>query len=362
MTSKIKIITIIGARPQFIKASSLTREIKRYRDISEIIIHTGQHFDKNMSDVFFEEMEIPKPKYNLGISSSNHGDMTGRMIIEIEKILLLEKPELVIVYGDTNSTLAGALAARKLNITIAHIEAGLRSFNQLMPEEINRILTDRISDYLFCPSLKAITNLKNEGFESFPSKVTMVGDIMKDSALYYKKIIKKPNIEIENDFILATIHRAENTNDKNRFVSIIESFNELSKNFQLIVPLHPRSQRLLDNLNLTINFDIVEPVGYLEMLWLIKNSKIVLTDSGGLQKEAYFFKKFCITLRDETEWIELVEAGYNKLVGANSIKIVDAVYKYINTDVVNDEFYGDGRTSKYIIEQLLKTFNEGKLC
>lgn len=350
----LKIVTIIGARPQFIKASSLSRELKKCKGVKEVIIHTGQHFDNNMSEVFFEQMHIPKPDYYLGIGGKKQGEMTGQMIEKIEEVLIHEKPDCIVVYGDTNSTLAGALAAKKLNIKIAHIEAGLRSFNQLMPEETNRILTDRISDYLFCPTKNAVDNLSNEGFESFPCEVIEVGDIMKDSSLYYKSFAKKPDIDIKDDFILVTIHRAENTNDKTRFKNIIEALEEINKTSQIIVPLHPRSKILLDEMGIKTGFLTIDPVGYLEMLWLIENCQLIMTDSGGLQKEAYFFKKFCITLRDETEWVELVQSGYNCLVGANKEKIINSYNTYNKSLLFNNILYGNGKTSEIIVNKLLE--------
>ena len=353
----MKIITILGARPQFIKAGSVSREISKYKEIEEVIVHTGQHFDTNMSDVFFDEMKIPKPHYNLGINSKSHGAMTGQMLEKIEEILLIEKPDWVMVYGDTNSTLAGALAASKLHIKIAHIEAGLRSFNMKMPEEVNRILTDRISTILFCPTDAAVKNLKNEGFDNFDCKVIKSGDVMQDGAIFYKDLAVKPDIEVKDDFVLCTIHRAENTDDDKRLRDIFKALNEISKEKQVILPLHPRTKKILSNLNVNIgNLNIIDPVGYLEMVWLIDNCDVVMTDSGGLQKEAFFFGKACITLRDETEWIELVDNGFNQLVGANQAKIIDTYSKY--TNLFNKDYsldlYGKGKASKLIVEQLLK--------
>jgi len=353
----MKIVTILGARPQFIKAGSVSREIAKHEDIQEIIIHTGQHFDTNMSDIFFDEMKIPKPHYNLGINGKLHGAMTGQMLEKIEEILLSEKPDWVMVYGDTNSTLAGALAASKLHIKIAHIEAGLRSFNMKMPEEINRIITDRMSNILFCPTDSAVANLKNEGFDNIGSKIVKSGDVMHDGAIFYKNFAKKPLCSIEDEYILCTIHRAENTDDEIRLKNIFEALNKIAEQKQIILPLHPRTKKILKNLQIDSDkLTIIDPVGYLEMIWLIDNSSFIMTDSGGLQKEAFFFEKQCITLRDETEWIELVENGFNTLVGANKEKIL-ATYKSLNT---SSEFlkysstmlYGDGNASQYIVEGL----------
>jgi UDP-GlcNAc3NAcA epimerase len=357
----MKIITILGARPQFIKASSVSREIALQKEggvkIEEIIIHTGQHYDANMSDVFFDEMKIPKPNYFLGIGGKTHGAMTGQMIEKIEEILVHEKPDWVLVYGDTNSTLAGALAASKLDIKIAHVEAGLRSFNMKMPEEVNRILTDRVSNVLFCPTDTAIVNLENEGYVNFDCKLVQSGDVMLDGAIFYRELAQKPSFNIKDGFILCTIHRAENTDDEIRLKNIVEALNEISKEKQIILPIHPRTNKILKNLNLNIeNITIVEPVGYLEMIWLIDNCSLVMTDSGGLQKEAYFFNTPCITMRYETEWVELLTVGVNILVGAEKIKILNA-YSSIFYSYKKENFkklYGDGKASEIIINTLIE--------
>lgn len=352
----IKILTILGARPQFIKAGSVSREIAKHKEIEEIIVHTGQHYDANMSDIFFEEMQIPKPDYFLGIGGKSHGAMTGQMIEKIEEVALKEKPNWIMVYGDTNSTLAGALVASKLHIKLAHIEAGLRSFNMRMPEEVNRILTDRVSTILFCPTDTAVQNLKNEGFENFTCKIVKSGDVMQDGAIFYKNLAVKPNIDIKDNFILCTIHRAENTDDETRLRSIFEALNEIAKEKQIILPLHPRTKKILENLKLNIqNLTLIDPVGYLEMIWLIDNCSWVMTDSGGLQKEAYFFQKQCITLRDETEWVELVECGANVLVGADKEKIVQAYRNHqpLAANYHSLNLYGDGKASEKIVKELL---------
>lgn len=357
----MKIVTILGARPQFIKAGSVSREIKKRResgvDIEEVIVHTGQHYDTNMSDIFFDEMKIPKPNYFLGIGGKSHGAMTGQMIEKIETILLDEKPDYVLVYGDTNSTLAGALAAAKLHIKIAHVEAGLRSFNINMPEEVNRILTDRISTKLFCPTKTAVDNLEKEGFENWDTNAEIIisGDVMQDGALFFSGFAQKPSFIDEGvDFVLCTIHRAENTDYPKRMESIISALNKIGKNQKLLLPLHPRTKKILlqGNLN-TDNLEIIDPVGYLQMIWLIKNCNLVITDSGGLQKEAFFFGKSCITLRDETEWLELVNNGFNVLAGADSSKIIDTFENQnFNTDFDID-LYGKGKASSRIISSLL---------
>ena len=360
----MKILTVLGARPQFIKAGSVSREIIRQReagcDIQEVIVHTGQHYDANMSDVFFEEMQIPKPDYFLGIGGKTHGAMTGQMIEKIESLLVEEKPDWVMVYGDTNSTLAGAIAASKLHIKIAHVEAGLRSFNMRMPEEVNRILTDRISSVLFCPTQVAVDNLTKEGVGSWQTDTSVVlsGDVMQDGALFYKGLAQKPsNLNIAGDYVLCTIHRAENTDDPQRLRQIISALNEIAQTQQLILPLHPRTKKLLEMGEYdTSNLSIIDPVGYLNMVWLIDNCSLVMTDSGGLQKEAYFFGVPCITMRDETEWVELVEAGANVLVGADQKRILDAYHNTKSSSVVDtrsEDLYGGGKASERIIKVLL---------
>ena len=352
-----KIVTIIGARPQFIKAAALSRELKRQNTIQEIIIHTGQHYDNNMSDIFFEQMDIPRPHYNLNINGLNHGAMTGQMLEKLEQVLIQEKPDWVVVYGDTNSTLAGALAAKKLHFKVAHVEAGLRSFNTDMPEEINRILTDRISDILFCPTDNAIDNLNNEGYKNFNCRIIKNGDVMQDAALFYESKAQKPIYDIPENFILATIHRAENTDDISRLTDIFEAFEELSRTIQVVLPLHPRTKQKLTTLNYNLSESsiyFIEPIGYLEMVYLLKNCCLVMTDSGGLQKEAYFFKKPCITLREETEWVELVENGFNILTGSDKNKIHNAFTLLLNKEISFDiDLYGNGKACERIVKELL---------
>ncbi|MBS3992357.1 MAG: UDP-N-acetylglucosamine 2-epimerase (non-hydrolyzing) [Bacteroidetes bacterium] len=342
-----KIVTILGARPQFVKAAVLSRIIKKYGLINEIIIHTGQHYDANMSQVFFDEMDIPSPKYNLNINGLQHGAMTGQMLDEIEKILLSEKPNAVLVYGDTNTTLAGALAAKKLHIKVIHIEAGLRSFNMQMPEEINRILTDRISDLLACPTDVAMQNLQKEGFDAFPSTVVKTGDIMKDAVVYYSAMVTEKSTIIsdlsldENQFILATIHRQENTDKLENLKSIFEGFSELTKQIKVVFPVHPRTKKLIQNFDIPDNLLLIEPVGYFDMLSLLKHCKLVITDSGGLQKEAYFNQKFCIIVREETEWVELVHHNFAKIVGCNAAKMLEVYYYFSNQLFQSDnDLYG----------------------
>jgi len=352
----MKIVTVVGARPQFIKAAVVSHEIAKYPQLQEIIIHTGQHFDSNMSDIFFDQMKIPKPTYNLNINSLSHGAMTGQMIERIEEILLKEKPEMVLVYGDTNSTLAGALAAKKIKIKVAHIEAGLRSFNMQMPEEINRILTDRISDILFCPTNNSIENLAKEGFENFSARIVKSGDVMQDAAIHFSKFELKPNIDIPNEFALATIHRAENTDSIENLSSIFSALNKIASQQPIIIPLHPRTSQILkksSSIQIDKNVQIIEPLGYLQMLYLLKRCSIVLTDSGGLQKEAFFFEKPCITLREETEWVELVENSVNIITGTNADKILKA-FHFFNQQKINYniDLYGNGLASSLIVKEM----------
>jgi UDP-GlcNAc3NAcA epimerase len=306
-----------------------------------------------MSDVFFEQMSIPKPKYNLAVNNMGHGAMTGQMLEKIEKVLIQETPDWVLVYGDTNSTIAGALAAKKLHIKVAHVEAGLRSFNMSMPEEINRILTDRISDLLLCPTETAVENLNKEGFKNLDISIFKSGDVMQDAAMFYSKKEEAPNFKIPKEFVLSTIHRAENTDNDKRLSSILSGLNFIAKSTPIILPLHPRTKNIIKKGSFDINnLTIVDPVGYLEMIYLIQRSKVVMTDSGGLQKEAFFFEKPCITLRDETEWVELVEGGFNTLVGANEKLIKNAFKNQSYNMDFNFNLYGEGRACENIVEKL----------
>ncbi len=354
----MKIVTVLGARPQFIKAATVSRALKK-SDINETIIHTGQHFDANMSQVFFDEMEIPHPNYNLEIQGLNHGAMTGRMMEQIEHILIKEKPNYVLVYGDTNSTLAGALTAAKLHFPVAHVEAGLRSFEMKMPEEINRILTDRISKILFCPTQAAVKNLEKEGFNNFNCRIEQPGDVMYDAVLFYQKkaevmstVLQKQELK-DKDFVLCTIHRAENTDDIHRLQSICKALNEINKQIPVVLPLHPRTKHYLASLNIDLQVKIIDPLGYFDMLTVLKHCKMVLTDSGGIQKEAYFFNKYCITLRDQTEWVELVQAGVNQLVGAETETILHHFEKMVNKTFKGaDNLYGHGNAAELIANKL----------
>ena len=352
----MKLLSIIGARPQFIKAAAVSREIAKHSDIEEIIVHTGQHFDANMSEIFFDQMQIPEPDYNLEINSLTHGAMTGRMIERIEEVLLKEKPDWVLVYGDTNSTIAGALAAKKLHIKVAHVEAGLRSFNRRMPEEINRILTDKISDLLLCPTEQAVKNLKDEGIGKHSlARIVKSGDVMQDAAIFYSELAQKPDFELPEKFILSTIHRAENTDNEKHLNSIIDALNKINESIPVILPIHPRTKKIIEKCNINVEFILTDPVGYLQMIYLLKNCSLVMTDSGGLQKEAFFFHKPCVTLRDETEWVELVKHGFNIVAGNNSNEIYTAYKKMINKEPnYNIDLYGGGKASQKNIRELLK--------
>jgi UDP-GlcNAc3NAcA epimerase len=356
----LKIVSVVGARPQFIKAAVVSREIKSRDDVAEVVVHTGQHFDRNMSDVFFEEMDIPRPDHFLDINSLDHGAMTGRMLEKIEEVLLAERPDQVLVYGDTNSTLAGALAAKKLHIDVVHIEAGLRSFNMAMPEEINRILADRISDVLCCPTDHAVANLRQEGFDRMPCTVVKTGDVMYDAALYYSRVSESRSDIVRrlgltgNAFALCTVHRAENTDDPDRLAGIARALNAISREMRVVLPLHPRTKKVMQERSIELEFAPMEPVGYFDMLELLKNSRIVLTDSGGLQKEAYFFHKPCITLRDETEWTELCDAGANLLVGANEGRILQGLQTMLSgAPRFNGDLYGEGDAAKRIVQAMV---------
>ena len=321
------------------KAAVLSRVIANHDQIQEVIVHTGQHYDANMSEVFFDEMQIPKPKYNLDINGLGHGAMTGQMLIQIEAVLKEEQPDAVVVYGDTNSTLAGALAAQKMGVKIVHIEAGLRSFNMGMPEEVNRILTDRISNLLLCPTQTAIDNLQNEGFEKHEIKVVNSGDIMKDAVEFYSVLSDEKATVIQNqslkegEFVLATIHRQENTDDVEVLKGIFEGLSEIHSQKQVVMPLHPRTKAVLEKYNLGYPITFIDPVGYFDMLALLKNCALVVTDSGGLQKEAYFNKKACVVAREQTEWVELVQHGFAQLVGGNSNKMMKAYSDLIAKDL-----------------------------
>lgn len=360
----MKLVTIIGARPQFIKAAPFSEVFRKQN--KEVLVHTGQHYDVNMSDVFFDELGIPKPDYNLGIGSGSHGQQTGRMLEGIETIILKEKPDGVLVYGDTNSTLAGALAASKLNIPVYHVEAGLRSYNKLMPEEQNRVLTDHISDLLLCPTQTAIDNLRKEGITS---GVINTGDIMYDAVLRNINVSKKryvdgawinvlreengeiPELE-DKGYYLTTIHRAENTDDTEKLKKIFTAFETLDK--LVLLPLHPRTHKLVNELGISLkNVIIVKPVGYLLMLYLISNAYMVLTDSGGLQKEAYFLRTPCTTLRDQTEWVETLENGWNVISQIDVGTIIRNANRELSClQYSQSQLFGDGHAAQHICKAI----------
>ncbi|EXI69615.1 MAG: UDP-2,3-diacetamido-2,3-dideoxy-D-glucuronate 2-epimerase [Candidatus Accumulibacter adjunctus] len=365
----MRLLTIVGARPQFIKAAAVSRAIREDfpADIDEILVHTGQHFDENMSRVFFDELDIPQPLYNLEISGGLHGAMTGRMLEAIEAVLLREKPDWVLIYGDTNSTLAGALAAAKLHVPVAHVEAGLRSFNMRMPEEINRILADRVSSLLFCPTQTAVRNLQAEGIVE---GVANVGDVMYDVALFYRDRARRHSQALQRlhlkagGFALATCHRAENTDDPERLDQILSALARTAAELPVVLPLHPRTRKLVDEHDLLHHLDaltLTEPLPFLDMVALEQGARLILTDSGGVQKEAFFYRVPCITMRDETEWVETVEAGWNRLVGASCPKIVAAVGEVLagRTGTEQGSPYGDGMAAREIVSRLLQAVRLG---
>lgn len=363
MPKKCQILTVFGARPQFVKASVVSRALRRAGNFREILVHTGQHFDYLMSDVFFDELELPEINYHLGIDSLSHGAMTGRMLEAVEVLIQKENPDYVMVYGDTNSTLAGALAAKKLHKKVIHVEAGLRSFNNRMPEEINRILTDRISDILFCPTEKAVENLQKESFANFPARIINSGDVMLDSYYFFKEKARKPggktNRELPENYVLCTLHRAENTDDRERLKTICETLNEINEEFTIILPLHPRTRKKFEEFGIDCRVKTIEPVGYLEMINLLENCRLVITDSGGLQKEAYFARKFCLTLRDTTEWTELVEGGYNVPTAIEKGVIIENFYQLLQRKAeFSENFYGDGKASEIIAEKIWQDFSK----
>ena len=350
----MKIITVLGARPQFIKAAPLSEALQKKHE--EKIVHTGQHYDYQMSEVFFEELGIHKPDYFLGVGSKQHGAQTGEMLTGVEEVLLQEKPDWVLVFGDTNSTLAGALAAAKLHIPIAHVEAGLRSYNRQMPEEVNRVLTDHISTLMFCPTDQAVKNLSLEGLTQ---GVVRTGDVMAD-ALYYHARRAEARGKQENllypkkSYLLATVHRAENTDNPSRLQGIMNAFARIEG--KIVLPLHPRTKKLLHDHHITLskNVEVIDPVGYLDMIFLEKEAEQILTDSGGVQKEAYLWQVPCVTLRDETEWVETVNTGWNTLTGANTEEIVAAVLNYRNNPLPPylENLYGNGRASENIVASM----------
>ncbi|HEY3375695.1 MAG TPA: UDP-N-acetylglucosamine 2-epimerase (non-hydrolyzing) [Candidatus Aquicultor sp.] len=351
----MKIVTIVGARPQFIKALPVSNEIRT--TCTEVLVHTGQHYDHNMSDIFFEEMGIPRPDYHLGVGSGTQADQTAQMLSRIEEVLYTEKPDILLIYGDTNSTLAGALAAAKLHIPVAHVEAGLRSFDKKMPEEINRIVADHVSEVLFCPTQTAVNNLKNEGITE---GVELVGDVMYDAALYFGSIAEDRSRVLEifglepKGYYLATIHRSANTDDVDNLRALLSAFVESGKN--IVFPVHPRTKKVmadagLDRIIKGTHIRVVDPVGYIDFLRLERNAVKILTDSGGVQKEAFFFSVPCITLRDTTEWVETVESGWNVLVNIDVTKLLHTIDTF-NPVGQPPQLFGDGKASFYIAQRL----------
>jgi len=360
----LKLLTIVGARPQFIKAATVSRAVKNKKaqdsafPMREIIIHTGQHHDDNMSELFFRELSIPEPDYNLAIGGLSHGAMTGRMLEEIEKVIFRETPDMALVYGDTNSTLAGALAAVKTHLPIAHVEAGLRSFDKTMPEEINRVVTDRVSDILLCPTDAAVKNLEAEGITD---GVTKVGDVMYDASLFYRdrarnhsRILGELDLT-EKEFVLATIHRAENTDDEQKLARIVAGLAEVSEKIPVVFPMHPRTSKMLEQFGLKNSVGhvaLIPPVSYLDMIRLEQTSRLIVTDSGGVQKEAYFFRVPCVTVRDRTEWVETIDSGWNSLAGPEGI--VDSVDVALRSDMDSPtELYGDGAAAEKIVDIIM---------
>lgn len=350
----MKILSIIGARPQFVKAAMVSREIALHPDMQEILVHTGQHFDHNMSHLFFEEMGLREPDYNLGVHSLPHEEMVARMSEMLHDVIRNHKPDWVLVYGDTDSTLSGARAAGRSKVPLCHVEAGLRSFNSAMQEEYNRIETDKVSDLLFAPTEVAVRNLLAEGVPE--QRIVPTGDVMKDAAIHFAPLARAPQQNVPDKFILCTLHRAENVDDSNILRMMMQTLEAISRRISVVLPLHPRTRLNLQRVgydfpNSSIRF--IDPVGYLEMLYLLQHSSLVMTDSGGLQKEAYFFQKYCVTLREETEWIELCQRGYNRLVGHDAGSISEAVNDFLQRNPFQEnDLYGDGHTARLIVEAL----------
>lgn len=359
----MKTVTIVGARPQFVKAAAVSRVLRAVPGVVDCIVHTGQHYDAGMSDVFFSELGIPAPAYHLGIGSLAHGAQTGRMLEAIEAVLVDERPDWVVIYGDTNSTLAGALAAAKLHRPVAHVEAGLRSFNRRMPEEVNRVLADHASQLLFAPTDAAVRNLKREGIAD--AAIAQVGDVMYDAVLRYRaqaqsasRVHKTLGLRT-GDYLLATIHRAENTDAPERLRAIVDALSQLSQQIDVVLPLHPRTRRAAEQHGIAFapRLKLIEPVGYLDMVMLEEGAKLIATDSGGVQKEAFFFGVPCVTLRDETEWVELVDAGWNRLVApTDAARVTSAIRAAIDAGAPAHRpanLYGDGRAAQAIVDRLL---------
>ena len=358
----MKICTVIGARPQFIKAAAVSSAIARNKEISEIIIHTGQHYDPDMSDIFFSQLGIPKEKYNLNIGSGNHGDQTGRMLAEIENVLIEETPDRVLVYGDTNSTVAAALAAIKLHIPTAHVEAGMRSFNRKMPEEINRVVSDHISDINFCSTQSAVKNLENEGRGH---TAILVGDVMYDCALNFSSAAEKNCDPFgkfgikKGDYVLMTCHRPANTDSRENLSSIVRAANDISETCPVLYPIHPRTKKYIADYGLSFsrNVKAVPPLSYFDMLLAERHAKLILTDSGGIQKEAFFYQVPCVTMREETEWIKTVDMGWNVITGADYGKIMSSANTFFSKlpPPPGKKPYGNGDAAEKIVRHLLNS-------
>ena len=355
----MKILTVVGARPQFVKAAVLSREIKKHEGMAEVMVHTGQHYDENMSEIFFTELEIPAPNYNLAVNDMDAPLMTGRMMEGLHGIIKKENPDWVIVFGDTNSTLAGALVAKQNRIKLGHVEAGLRSHNMMMLEELNRITVDRISDILFCPTDTAMINLRNEGYDHFKSKMILSGDIMLDAALYNAKLALERSVILskigKGEFVLVTLHRSENVDNPDILSNLVDALNEISEKIKVVLPLHPRTKKRMQEFDLHFDFETIDPVGYLDMIRLLMECKLVMTDGGGLQKEAFFFRKHCITLRDRTEWTGLVKHGYNVVAGTEINHILRAFEQMSSKHSdFSHKLFGEGKAGEIIVDALAK--------
>lgn len=360
----MKMVSIVGARPQFIKAAIVSRALRLRASINEILVHTGQHYDENMSAVFFRELHIPQVDHNLGVGSGSHGLQTGRMLEAIERVLLAERPDCVLVYGDTNSTLAGALASVKLHVPVAHVEAGLRSYNRQMPEEINRVLADHASDVLFAPTERALLNLRHEGIDD--RRIHLVGDVMYDAALFYATLAETRSALLTGlglsprQYVLATVHRAENTDNPKRLRSIFTGLSAIADELPVVVPLHPRTRAALEQelllAEIAERVRFLDPLGYLDMVVLEKNARLIATDSGGVQKEAFFYKVPCVTMRDETEWVELVELAWNRVVAPSSpAAVTSALHLALEAvPAIWQSPYGDGHAADSIVDILLR--------
>ena len=356
----MRLISIIGTRPQIVKASAFSRIAEEKTGIEEILVHTGQHYDRELSDLFFEELEIKRPKYNLAVGSASHAVQTAEMMVKLEEIIDNEKPQAMMVYGDTNSTLAAALVAAKSHIPLAHVESGLRSFNKFMPEEINRIVTDQLSDILFCPTELAVSNLINEGVNE--KKIHLVGDIMYDACINYTEIARTKSTIMEdldlekNRFVLATIHRAENTDDVKVLKAIVDALEAIAEGIRVILPLHPRTKSIIGNWKES-RIEFITPIGYLDMLEMERNAKVIITDSGGVQKEAFFHGVPCITIRSETEWVELIDYGWNQLIDPTktcSLKERLLIAESNSSPGKEVSLYGKGNTSELIWDKLIQ--------